>query len=101
MFQDEFEELLMHYPDSLDDKRRFIGLLKDFLPDHPMQRNLIGTVFSLGIVPEIQNIPVINNAFAFRFVKQLMEDYGVSRANADWAVSIWCVLWTKYSEEKM
>ena len=33
----------------------------------------------------------INNAFAFRFVKRLVDEYGVSRLNADWAVSVWCV----------
>lgn len=91
MFEKEFERLLGTYPDAVSDKRKFMGLLKDFFPDKQMQTNLINTVFSLGIVQDIQNVAVINNSFAYRFVKRMVDEFGVSRLNADWAVSVWCV----------
>ena len=45
----------------------------------------------MGIAEDIQNTALISNAFAFRFVKSMVDNYGVSRINADWAVSVWCV----------
>lgn len=52
--------------------------------------NLALTVYNLGIAEDIQKAACINNTFAFRYVKQLMDDYGMSRVNADWIVSVWC-----------
>ena len=91
MFEKDFEILLRDYPDAVNDKRKFMGLLKDFFPDKQMQTNLLSTVFSLGIVSDIQSVAVVNNAFAYRYVKRMVDEYGVSRLNADWAVSVWCV----------
>jgi len=91
MFEDSFVELLRQYPDSLADRKRFVGLMKDFFPGQQRQINLIITTYDLGIVEEINKTTQITNAFAFRFVKRLVDEYGVSRINADWAVSVWCV----------
>ena len=44
----------------------------------------------MGIAQDIQSASHINNTFAFRYVKQLMDDFGMSRVNADWIVSVWC-----------
>ena len=45
---------------------------------------------AMGIAQDIQKEELLNNTFAFRYVKQLMDDYGISRVNADWIVSVWC-----------
>lgn len=91
MFEKSFEQLLTTYTDSVNDKKKFAGLLKDFFPENPMQINLINTVYSLGIASDIQSATQINNAFAYRYVKRLVDEFGISRLNADWAVSVWCV----------
>ncbi len=91
MFEDEFTQMLKDYPNAAEDKRKFIGLMKDCFPGQQMQINLINTTYELGIASEIAKAALINNAFAFRFVKRLVDEYGVSRLNADWAVSVWCV----------
>lgn len=91
MFEDDFSKMLRDYPDAVSDKKVFVGLLKDLFPGKPMQINLISTTYGLGIASEIAGVAQINNAFAFRFVKRLVDEYGVSRMNADWAVSVWCV----------
>ena len=95
MFKDKFEQLLRNYTDVITDKKKFSGLLKDFFPDNQMQVNLINTVYALGIVQDINDTSTINNSFAFRYVKQLVDEYGISRLNADWAVSVWCVCYGK------
>ena len=48
--------------------------------------------YEIDIVRQIQSTWRINNAFAYRFVYQLTDDYGLSRVNADWVVSDWCLL---------
>lgn len=100
MFEDSFIQMLRSYSDAVDDKKRFVGLMKDFFPGQAMQVNLINTVYDLEIVKEIKNTAVINNAFAFRFVKRLLDEYGISRLNADWAVSVWCVCYGQYTLSK-
>lgn len=91
LFEQDFASMLRQYEDVVDDKKIFTGLIKDFFPEQAKNINLLLTAYSLGIAQDIKKTSRIGNAFAFRFVKQLMEEYGISRSNADWAVSIWCV----------
>ena len=95
MFEDSFLDMLRQYPNAVAEKKKFCGLMKDFFPGQQMQVNLINTTYELGIVEELTKAPQITNAFAFRFVKRLVDEYGVSRINADWAVSVWCVCYGK------
>jgi len=95
MVEQDFTKLLRDYPDLISDKKRFSGLVKDMLPGQPLQTNLLLTLFEMGIHSEIDGVSSITNAFAYRFVKQLMDERGVSGANADWAVSVWCVCYGK------
>lgn len=91
MFQDEFTQLFCNYPSALDNKRIFSGLVKDLFPCNSLQANLIIALYEMNIHSDMAMTSVINNAFAFRFVKRLMDERGISRVHADWAVSIWCV----------
>ena len=95
MFEDSFLDMLRQYPNAVAEKKKFCGLMKDFFPGQQMQVHLINTTYELGIVEELTKAPQITNAFAFRFVKRLVDEYGVSRINADWAVSVWCVCYGK------
>ena len=95
MFEDGFAQMLQQYPESVIDRKKFIALIKDYFPEQQMQVNLITMVFDLGIVEEIKKASNISNAFAFRFVKRLLDEYGVSRVNADWGVSVCCVCYGK------
>lgn len=90
IFEHEFEEMLRKYQEALDDKKKFAALVKDLFPEQAKNANLLLMAYNKGIVQDIQTASYINNAFAFRYVKQLMDDFGMSRANADWIVSVWC-----------
>ena len=92
--------MLQQYPEAISDKKKFVGLMKDFFPEQQMQVNLINTAFELGIAEELKKTNHISNAFAFRFVKRLLDEYGVSRVNADWAISVWCVCYGKQALHK-
>ena len=91
LFEQEFEKMLQQYQTSVNDRKKFSGLVKDFFPDQPKNANLLLMAYNIGIAEDIEKTSRINNTFAFRFVKQLMDDFGLSRANADWIVSVWCV----------
>lgn len=83
--------MLRKHEESLNDKKRFTALVKDLFPDQAKNVNLLLMAYNMGIAQDIQNTSRINNTFAFRYVKQLMDDFGMSRVNADWIVSVWCV----------
>lgn len=82
--------MLRQYENSIDDKRQFTALVKDIFPEEAKNINLILMAYNMGIAQDIQRANLLNNTFAFRYVKQLMDDYGISRVNADWIVSVWC-----------
>ncbi len=82
--------MLRQYENSIDDKRQFTALVKDLFPEEAKNINLILMAYNMGIAQDIQKANLLNNTFAFRYVKQLMDDYGISRVNADWIVSVWC-----------
>lgn len=82
--------MLETYQASLNDRKKFTALVKDLFPDQAKNVNLLLMAYNMGIAQDIQSASHINNAFAFRYVKQLMDDFGMSRVNADWIVSVWC-----------
>ncbi|MCD7956575.1 MAG: leucine-rich repeat domain-containing protein [Lachnospiraceae bacterium] len=100
MIEKDFETLLFAYPDALSDRGRFAGLVKDYFPGQLMQINLILSAYDLGIAEDLQKTVQINNTFAYRYVKRLMDEYGISRVNADWVVSLWCVCYGQHMLKK-
>lgn len=96
MFQNDFEQLIAEYPDALTDRQRFNGFLKDLFSTQPMYQNLLAQTYDLGIKGEIENATILDNAFAHRFSKRLVVDYGVMPDNADWVVAIWCVVYGQH-----
>ena len=82
--------MLRQHQTSLDDRKKFTALVKDLFPDQAKNVNLLLMAYNMGIAQDIQSASHINNTFAFRYVKQLMDDFGMSRVNADWIVSVWC-----------
>lgn len=82
--------MLWQHQASLDDRKKFTALVKDLFPDQAKNVNLLLMAYNMGIAQDIQGASHINNTFAFRYVKRLMDDFGMSRVNADWIVSVWC-----------
>ncbi len=86
-----FTALLRDYPDSLADRRRLSGLLKDLMPGKILQTNLLLNLYDVDIHKEIEKASIIDNAFRYRFIKRLCDEYGVSQRNSEWAVGMWDV----------
>ena len=71
--------MLRQHRASLDDRKKFTALVKDLFPDQAKNVNLLLMAYNMGIAQDIQTASHINNTFAFRYVKQLMDDFGMSR----------------------
>lgn len=91
IFEQDFEAMLRQYEKSIDDKKQFTALVKDMFPQEAKNVNLILIAYNMGIAQDIQKANLLNNTFVFRYVKQLMDDYGISRENANWVVLLWCL----------
>ena len=70
--------MLTRHQASLDDRKKFTALVKDLFPDQAKNVNLLLMAYNMGIAQDIRSVSHINNTFAFRYVKQLMDDFGMS-----------------------
>ncbi len=62
--------------------------------------NLLVLAYDLGIADAIHKIPRINQTFADRYVKRLVAEHGVTQANAEWVVSLWCICYGAHTLKK-
>ncbi|MCD8119288.1 MAG: leucine-rich repeat domain-containing protein [Lachnospiraceae bacterium] len=95
MIEMDFENLLSSYGDAVGDRIRFAGLVKDYFPEQKMQSHLILSAYDLGIADDIRFTEKLDDAFAYRFVRRMVDEYGISRVNAEWAVNLWCICYGK------
>ena len=94
-FEFEFYDFLIRFQDQITNRQRFIGLMRDILYRYPKQINLISMMYQLQIHDGIKQALVINEVFAYRYKKMLIEELGISEDNADWAAKVWCVIYGK------
>ena len=95
MDEQRFLQMLQGHPNSLSSSLIFSGLLRDYFPQERMLVNLMIALFKMGIHTEIDRNLEVTNVFAYRFVKRLVDDYGVIRENADNAVRLFCKCYGK------
>ena len=95
IFEQDFEAMLRQYENSIDDKRQFAALIKDIFPGDTKNINLILMAYNLGIAQDIRKAKMLDNTFAFRYMKRLMEDFGISREYANEVVLLWCSAYGK------
>jgi hypothetical protein len=91
MIAAELTGILEQYSGAVQDKKRFVGLMKDLFPGQLRETNLLIALSDMGFPAEIATAEQITGALAYRFVKRLMDEYGVNQVYADWAVAMWCV----------
>ena len=95
MFEDRFENMILNYEQALSEHRIFAGLMKDLFPGEELEANLMILSYDLGIVSALQNVTEIDSTFTFRYINRLQKEYGIGKANAEWAVSEWCICYGK------
>jgi len=73
--------MLQKHSDSLGDKQRFWGILRDYFPQEPMTVNLMLSLYELGIHSRIENAQRVTNDIANRFVNRLMLTFLFERSH--------------------
>ncbi|MCL1832361.1 MAG: hypothetical protein FWG45_05565 [Oscillospiraceae bacterium] len=90
-FNEQFTEILRAYPDSVTNRKKFVGLLRDFFPREAKRTRLLINLHEVALPDEITRAKAaLDDKFAYRYVKRLVEEYGVEERNAVWAVRAWC-----------
>jgi hypothetical protein len=91
-FNAKFALLLDAYPEIIGERRKFEGLLRDFFPKETKRIRLLTNLHELAVPEEIRGADtVLDDKFAYRYVKRLVEEYGVDELNALWGVQVWCL----------
>lgn len=90
-FENDFQKMLDDYPDAVKDIKVLTGLMKDLFPQKQLQVHLLLNVYKMDFLRAIGEAKELNDLFTMRYVRRLVQDYGVKEDFAKWAVSVWCV----------
>lgn len=82
-------KIIKNYPECIKDRIRFKALLLDFFPTEKLKVNLIMNGFDEGIIRAIDIANELDDLMYSRWVKRLIDNYGVSDENANWTVDYW------------
>ena len=98
--EDKFKLVLEHAINLLGEKRRVIGLMKDFLYEYPKEMNLLIMLYQMDICKELSTRSEVNDIFTYRYVKRMENEMGISKENAIWAVDTWCSTYMKLGSKE-
>lgn len=81
------KEIISAYPNSLTERKIIVALLSDYFPQDRLKRNILMMVYD-EIVNELCMHTVINEIQFHRFTKLLVQNYGISKENAEMGLMI-------------
>ena len=90
-YERSLADIIKMYPNTLQNKQLLQGILKDMFPGENVRINLLLQAYEQGIYQDITMASTINSPFAYRYMKKLVDNYGVSNEYADWTVTVWCI----------
>lgn len=90
-FQKKLMQMIVEQPNCISSRQKLKAMLSDYLPASKMHVNVLLNAFDEDIIQKLSGKSDVT-LVAIRFVKQLMDDYGMTDANAFWAVETWCYL---------
>ena len=76
-------------PDCLCERPKLKAVLADIFPSEKLKVNLILNAYDESIVTELDRVDRIDNFLMSKFIRVLMNDYGISEDNARWSVEYW------------
>lgn len=93
-FAEVFEAFLEYSIRYINNSRRFVGMMRDYLGDYPMEMNLLVALYKSEIYQDLiksQDVHEIVSVCADRLVSEV----GISHESALWAVKIWADTYQK------
>lgn len=85
----QIKELILRYPDLVEDIRRLKSALADIMPEKKQQVNLLGRLIDCGILLDIDCSYELNDILCNKYVSILYSDYGTSEDIAKRMILIW------------
>lgn len=82
-------KIINDYPDALSDRKKLQALLLDFFPQERLKRNTLMMVYDDGIIDEMRRMTKIDKIELHRFVKSVVQGYGIKTESAKNVVTAW------------
>lgn len=94
------DEVISKYPDLIHNRGRLKATLLDLFPQKETrpQINLLLMIYDLGIIDELENIPIIQDYTLFlnRMTQKAVNEYFIDKDKAFAAVAQWCLAYGAY-----
>ena len=87
--QEKVIDILQNNKDVLSDRGKLKGLLADILTDDKMHQNILLNAYDDDFISKMNNSSD-KTLTALRFIKELVNNYGISDENAKWSIEVWC-----------
>lgn len=85
-FDELFEAFMEYAVRYVNNRRRFVGLMRDYLKEHPKEMNLLVALYQSGLYKDLTSESSGNvSEVADRLASQI----GISQEDAEWAVTTW------------
>lgn len=80
--------IIEQYPGCLQNRRQLKGLISDLIQDK-REQNLLMMVYDDGIVDELNEKRYMTDLTRHRYIKRLMDNYGLTKESASKALESW------------
>lgn len=95
MFERKLMEIFLKYPDSMAERSRFLGILRDFFPEDRLHANLLMMAYDVGIHSDIAAKVKLTSSMFHSYTRILTSEYGIGEENASWCVRTWFSVYGK------
>ena len=85
-FNELFEAFMEYAIRYVNNRRRFVGLMRDYLKEHPKEMNLLVALYQSGLYKDLVSESSENESAV---VDRLANQIGISQEDAEWAVETW------------
>lgn len=82
-------EAIELHKDCIYDRNKLKGILSDYLMDDRIHINILLNAFDEGFLSKIV-VASDRTLTAIRFIKTLVDNYGISEEKAKWSIETWC-----------
>ena len=86
---EKLKEIIKKYPYALNNRQKLRALLLDYFPDKKKESNILLMVFDEDIFTEIQTINSIDKILMTRYIKILVDNYGINADMAQNGIENW------------
>ena len=85
-FNELFEAFMEYAIRYMNNRRRFVGLMRDYLKEHPKEMNLLVALYQSGLYKDLASESSGNESAV---VDRLANQIGISQEDAEWAIQTW------------